>query len=208
MFNDEIEQWVVDVDLRSDGQEVWDAAALPCFHEEATCPTGQLAIVLDDVIQSAPVVRTPDFPAAVQISGGFTEAQARDLAEILNRVVEPIGEPDDADDDAAPTTVAPTTAPPPAPVDTTAPAPVEEAPVVDWDGTYRPKSTADRTVQLGDISPVVEQLQQALSRLGYPLEADGYFGYGTESAVRQFQRDRGLPVTGIATDDVWDALGM
>jgi preprotein translocase subunit SecD len=83
-------QWVVNVDLRADGQVVWNALAQQCFSATATCPTGQLAIVLDDVIQSAPVVRTPDFPGNVQISGSFTEDEVRSLARVLNRGAFPV----------------------------------------------------------------------------------------------------------------------
>jgi len=89
----------------------------------------------------------------------------------------------------------------------TARPPAGEAPVVAWDGEYRAKTTPGRVVQLGHFGRQVELLQQALDQRGYAVGVDGYFGSGTEAAVRQFQRDRDLPVTGIATDDVWDAFG-
>ena len=54
------------------------------------CPSRQLAIVLDDVIQSAPTVQTPDFPGNVQISGAFEEAEVRSLARVLNRGAFPV----------------------------------------------------------------------------------------------------------------------
>jgi preprotein translocase subunit SecD len=83
-------QWVVNVDLRSDGQVVWNALASTCFNGGAQCPSRQLAIVLDDVIQSAPVVQTPDFPGSVQISGAFDESEVRSLARVLNRGAFPV----------------------------------------------------------------------------------------------------------------------
>ena len=87
---DQSGRWVVNVDLSGSGQTQWNALAAQCFGGAATCPTRQLAIVLDDVIQSAPVVQTPDFPGSVQISGSFTEDEARSLADVLNRGAFPI----------------------------------------------------------------------------------------------------------------------
>ena len=47
--------------------------------------------------------------------------------------------------------------------------------------------------------PAVVPLQQRLRALGYYTgSADGYFGSGTERAVRNFQKRNGLPVTGAA----------
>ena len=83
-------QWVVDVGLRSDGEATWNSLARTCSPPSATCPTGQLAIVLDDVIQSAPVVQSPEFSGTVQISGAFEEAEVRSLARVLNRGAFPV----------------------------------------------------------------------------------------------------------------------
>jgi preprotein translocase subunit SecD len=83
-------QWIVTVDLRGDGEIVWNALAQQCFNGTETCPSRQLAIVLDDVIQSAPTVQTPDFPGTVQISGAFSEDEVRSLARVLNRGAFPV----------------------------------------------------------------------------------------------------------------------
>jgi preprotein translocase subunit SecD len=83
-------QWVVNVNLRDDGQVVWNNLAQLCFNGAGNCPSRQLAIVLDDVIQSAPTVQTPDFPGNVQISGAFTEDEVRSLARVLNRGAFPV----------------------------------------------------------------------------------------------------------------------
>jgi preprotein translocase subunit SecD len=83
-------QWIVSVDLRSDGQIAWNSLAEQCFAGSATCPSRQLAIVLDDVIQSAPTVNQPSFSTGVQISGSFTEDEVRDLARVLNRGAFPV----------------------------------------------------------------------------------------------------------------------
>ncbi len=77
--------WVVTVGLRdgSLGEGQWNALANECFTKSQTCPTGQIAIVLDGEVISAPVVQTNNFSGSVQITGEFTEREARDLARIL-----------------------------------------------------------------------------------------------------------------------------
>ena len=77
--------WVVAVGLRggASGEDKWNLLAAQCFQKTATCPTGQIAIVLDGVVISAPVVQTANFSGSVQISGDFKEAEAKDLAKIL-----------------------------------------------------------------------------------------------------------------------------
>ena len=78
--------WVVVVGLRNgaDGDQLWNALTTTCYNRDPTCPTAQVAIVLDGVVISAPVVREPVFSGgSVQISGSFKESEARDLAKIL-----------------------------------------------------------------------------------------------------------------------------
>lgn len=58
----------------------------------------------------------------------------------------------------------------------------------------------DRYLRKGDRGPAVKTLQQALIDAGYDLPkfgADGAFGNETESAVKDYQRDRGLTADGI-----------
>lgn len=78
--------WSVVVGLLdgSAGEDIWNALSTRCFNKDATCPTGQIAIALDGEVISAPVVQQAVFSGGnVQISGNFTEAEARDLAKIL-----------------------------------------------------------------------------------------------------------------------------
>ena len=79
------EGWTVVVGLSGGGEAAWNALATQCYNGAETCPSHQLAIVLDDVIQSAPVVREPTFSGEVSISGTFEESEARALARVLNR---------------------------------------------------------------------------------------------------------------------------
>lgn len=79
-------QWTVVVGLRSgpDGDQLWNKLAAACFNKTAQCPTGQLAMVLDGTVISAPTVNEPEFTGGtVQISGSFTPEEARELAKIL-----------------------------------------------------------------------------------------------------------------------------
>ncbi|MEX2627369.1 MAG: protein translocase subunit SecD [Ilumatobacteraceae bacterium] len=82
--------WGVSVDLQGEGEATWNLLASQCFNRSASCPSGQLAIVLDDVIQSAPVVNAPSFAGSVSITGNFTEGEARALSRVLNRGAFPV----------------------------------------------------------------------------------------------------------------------
>jgi preprotein translocase subunit SecD len=78
--------WGVTVSLRggSTGEDLWNIMASECFNATATCPTRQLAIELDGEVISAPTVQTPTFSGSVQITGAFSESEARNLARVLN----------------------------------------------------------------------------------------------------------------------------
>jgi preprotein translocase subunit SecD len=77
--------WGVTVGLRSgaDGEDIWNALASECFNGGSTCPSRRLAIELDGEIISAPSVNVPEFNTSVQITGQFSEDEARDLANVL-----------------------------------------------------------------------------------------------------------------------------
>ena len=80
----------MNVNLSSDGKTTFNSLASECYNAQATCPTRQLAIVLDDIIQSAPTVQHSFFPTRVTISGSFTQSDARSLARVLNRGAFPV----------------------------------------------------------------------------------------------------------------------
>ena len=87
---DQVGAWGVTVNLRSDGEAAWNLLASQCNQGASSCPSRQLAIVLDDIIQSAPVVNEPFFSGSVQITGSFSEGEARSLARVLNRGAFPV----------------------------------------------------------------------------------------------------------------------
>jgi len=79
-------EWTVVVSLRdgAEGDVQWNKMAAACFNRTEVCPTGQLAMVLDGTVISAPTVNEPEFTGgSVQISGSFTAEEAQDLAKIL-----------------------------------------------------------------------------------------------------------------------------
>ena len=55
-------------------------------------------------------------------------------------------------------------------------------------------------LERGMENPQVLNMQLALASLGYNLKTDGKFGMGTQSAVKQFQRQYGLTIDGVAGD--------
>lgn len=67
----------------------------------------------------------------------------------------------------------------------------------------------NRFLQRGDVGADVGALQQRLSNLGlYNSAIDRKYGSRTETAVRQFQFNFGLPVTGVADSRTLMALGL
>jgi preprotein translocase subunit SecD len=78
--------WGVTVDLRggAEGEDIWNNLARQCFNAETTCPTQQISIDLDGALQSVATVQQEQFNGSVEISGSFTEGEAKNLARVLN----------------------------------------------------------------------------------------------------------------------------
>jgi preprotein translocase subunit SecD len=75
--------WSVGVDLTSKGNTTFNEIAGICFSGAPECPSKQVAIVLDGIVKSAPVVQQANFTGSVSITGNFTEREAKDLALVL-----------------------------------------------------------------------------------------------------------------------------
>ena len=73
---DPTQGWRVNFNLTSDGSGKFDALAAKNVGK-------QVAIVLDSVVKSAPVIREASFGGSGVISGNFTEREAKDLALVL-----------------------------------------------------------------------------------------------------------------------------
>ncbi len=67
-------------------------------------------------------------------------------------------------------------------------------------------STSKPQIQRGSTGDAVKELQQHLSRLGYPVGADGIFGSTTETMVKRFQAANGIGADGIVGPKTWAAL--
>jgi preprotein translocase subunit SecD len=73
--------WTVDLSLKSDGQTAFNKLAAESYPKQP--PQNAVAIVLDGIVQSAPAFQTSSFNGDVQISGSFSESDAKDLATVL-----------------------------------------------------------------------------------------------------------------------------
>jgi murein L,D-transpeptidase YcbB/YkuD len=60
----------------------------------------------------------------------------------------------------------------------------------------------------GHMPPSVLAIQNALNRHGAAIDADGKSGPDTRTAIREFQRQAGLPITGVADPATLAALGL
>lgn len=71
-------------------------------------------------------------------------------------------------------------------------------------------NVATGPLQQGADGKLVEALQRTLNQRLQPspdLAVDGDFGPATRAAVEQFQRQHGLPSTGVVNEPTWGALG-
>ena len=73
-----------------EGIDLFNEVSLRCHSRLPSCPTGQVAIELDNEVVSAPVVQggnaffEPFERSSITISGGFSEEEARDVALVLD----------------------------------------------------------------------------------------------------------------------------
>jgi preprotein translocase subunit SecD len=80
------DQWVVSLTFHDGerGIDTFNEIAAQCVEGTVTCPDGQLAIVMDGVVITAPTINSASFERdQIEISGDFDEQRAADLAAIL-----------------------------------------------------------------------------------------------------------------------------
>ncbi len=74
----------------SEGIDLFNHVSFRCHGRDPSCPTGQVAIELDNEVVSAPAVQgdnaffEPFERSSITISGGFSEEEARDMALVLD----------------------------------------------------------------------------------------------------------------------------
>ncbi|GGK91518.1 protein translocase subunit SecD [Planomonospora parontospora subsp. parontospora] len=74
-------EWLVQLSFKGSGPDQWSKVTTTAFNSEA--PRNQVAMVLDGVVISAPVIQEPITGGRAQISGSFTQVTATELANQL-----------------------------------------------------------------------------------------------------------------------------
>ena len=83
-----VSQWTVTFELESDGADRFADATTQAVG--APPPTDQIAIIVDRVVISSPTVQSAITGGSGEITGGFEEAEAKDLATQLNAGALPV----------------------------------------------------------------------------------------------------------------------
>ena len=65
-----------------------------------------------------------------------------------------------------------------------------------------------RDLRHGSSGAAVTAVERRLLELGYAVEVDRYFDWGTHRAVRRFQRSERLRPDGVVGAATWRALGL
>ncbi|MFJ2029693.1 protein translocase subunit SecD [Streptosporangium sp. NPDC087985] len=71
-------EWLVQLSFKGPGPDQWSKVTTTAFNSQA--PRNQVAMVLDGVVISAPVIQEPITGGRAQISGNFTQVTADELA--------------------------------------------------------------------------------------------------------------------------------
>ncbi|MER6831089.1 protein translocase subunit SecD [Streptosporangium sp. NPDC000563] len=74
-------EWLVQLSFKGQGPDQWSKVTTTAFNSQA--PRNQVAMVLDGVIISAPVIQEPITGGRAQISGSFNQVTADELANQL-----------------------------------------------------------------------------------------------------------------------------
>ncbi|MFD0884908.1 protein translocase subunit SecD, partial [Streptosporangium algeriense] len=74
-------EWLVQLSFKGQGPDQWSKVTTTAFNSQP--PRNQVAMVLDGVIISAPVIQEPITGGRAQISGNFTQVTANELASQL-----------------------------------------------------------------------------------------------------------------------------
>lgn len=99
-------QWQVQAIFKpgADGLGLFNQSAAKCFsRSNLGCPVGQLAFVLDGVIESSPVIQSDEFTdrrVSITRQNGFPEDEAKQQALVLDFGALPLAFADPADPDA------------------------------------------------------------------------------------------------------------
>ena len=81
MVSQSATDWNVNLELKAHGADVFGKATKAVVNYKS--PFNQIAVVLDGVVESAPVIQSAITDGNAQISGNFTEQTATDLVKVL-----------------------------------------------------------------------------------------------------------------------------
>ena len=88
---DQVGAWGVTVDLRSDGEAAWNLLASQCNQgDQLRARRASWRSCSTTSSSRRPSVNEPFFSGSVQITGSFSEGEARSLARVLNRGAFPV----------------------------------------------------------------------------------------------------------------------
>jgi SecDF, P1 head subdomain len=77
--------WSVQFALTDSALQSFNGLVEACLQHASTCPTGQVAIVVDDEVATAPTINASEFERdAFVVSGGFNRATAESIAARLS----------------------------------------------------------------------------------------------------------------------------
>lgn len=77
--------WSVGFTISDEALRRFNDAATRCYERSPTCPSGEIAIVVDGAVVSAPVIQVPTFESgSFSVGGDLSEAEARELASRLD----------------------------------------------------------------------------------------------------------------------------
>lgn len=85
-----VSEWVVNFELDKAGSQAFGDLTTKLAALPQSDPQKRIAIVVDRQVISAPAVQSPITGGSGQISGGFTEQEAKDLATVLNAGALPV----------------------------------------------------------------------------------------------------------------------
>jgi len=86
---------------------------------------------------------------------------------------------------------------------------LEGTPVTIIGTPFGAPGSSPTVLSLGDVGPDVLEVQRSLKRLGYlKWNPDGFWGNGTEKAVKEFREDNGLKGDNVIDEKAYKLLGF
>jgi hypothetical protein len=79
-------EWRVDLVFTESGIDAFNDVAAICSQFDPACPVGQVALLVDGEVVTAPTITQPSYERdQIVVSGAFSKDEAEDLADVLTR---------------------------------------------------------------------------------------------------------------------------